>query len=834
MKGQAFAALVVSFLVAVPLTSWGLAGDLDPSFGNGGIVIQDDVHGGITALARQSDGKLIAAGSSLARYNDDGSLDAAFGGGVTPLIWNGAYGWASALVLEPDGQIVVAGGISIDDNGDTDFALARYNSDGSLDTDFGSGGVATNSFSAVGSDYLYNIALQPDGKLVVSGTAMPDPDHSSYVLARFNADGTLDPSFSGNGWLKKQIADYGSTGGVAVLPDGKILLSGTACNQDACWPVLLRYTAAGTPDPSFGTGGVVQMTQMNASFGPMLVRSDAKIILAGRVAVPQFKDIYMAVVRLNPDASLDTAFGNGGIALALGNRSGARALVQRADGSLVVGGIAGWTFDDFVLARFTEAGVLDDQFGRQGLVITDLPGQREMLSALAVQTDDTVVAAGTASREDGSPVWALARYADGDCGNGIIERGEECDDGNLVSGDGCDANCTVTRCGNGIVTAGEECDDGNQDNHDACKNDCTLNVCGDGVVRTGVEICDDGNAVDDDGCSNTCQRTLCGDGIKQPSEECDDGNTVSGDGCDANCYIEECGNGRVEDNEQCDDGGPSSRCGADCRWTVVWDAVLAPWKPTLPIKLRDGQDELTLWVPVRTGARPGWTPPGTRPSWAPPEGHVLELIASDGDCPAGTVVYPAGPIFFVRGRIAQLPIHITRAAFPDASSTVPQHCTLTATARIEPEDVFDPNPQNNTITMGLDVYVSGTTSSSAFTLGSVGPVSATIARGKTAATKSVGVKVSTRSPDPTKQVTITVQDGSCPAGTVGAPTASSVALKRKSQGVPLPLTIQHGAFKSLKNSPARCTAVVTATASTFSAKSQTVKFDIDVTDLNDK
>jgi hypothetical protein len=184
--------------------------------------------------------------------------------------------------------------------------------------------------------------------------------------------------------------------------------------------------------------------------------------------------------------------------------------------------------------------------------------------------------------------------------------------------------------------------------------------------------------------------------------------------------------------------------------------------------------------------------------------------------------------------MAQLPIHITRAAFPDASSTVPQHCTLTATARIEPEDVFDPNLQNNTITVGLDVYVSGTASSSAFSLESVPPVTATIARGKTAATKSVGLKVSTRSPDRTKEVAITVQDGTCPAGTMGAPSASSVTLKRRRQGVSMPLTIQRGAFKSLKNSPARCTAVVTATGSSFSAKSQTVKFDIDVTDLNDQ
>jgi hypothetical protein len=109
MKRQV-AAVVLTVLVAVPISSWGLAGDLDPSFGNGGIVIQDGVRSGITALARQSDGKLIATGLFLARYNEEGSLDTTFGGGVTPLIWNGAYGWASALVLQPDGRVVVAGG----------------------------------------------------------------------------------------------------------------------------------------------------------------------------------------------------------------------------------------------------------------------------------------------------------------------------------------------------------------------------------------------------------------------------------------------------------------------------------------------------------------------------------------------------------------------------------------------------------------------------------------------------------------------------------------------------------------------------------------------------
>jgi cysteine-rich repeat protein len=91
------------------------------------------------------------------------------------------------------------------------------------------------------------------------------------------------------------------------------------------------------------------------------------------------------------------------------------------------------------------------------------------------------------------------------CGNGVVDPGEACDDDNRMSGDGCDANCTITACGNDVVTTGEQCDDGNADPGDGCKPDCTLNVCGDGVVWRGVEACDDGNLVNGDGCSSTCQ-----------------------------------------------------------------------------------------------------------------------------------------------------------------------------------------------------------------------------------------------------------------------------------------------------------------------------------------
>lgn len=163
------------------------------------------------------------------------------------------------------------------------------------------------------------------------------------------------------------------------------------------------------------------------------------------------------------------------------------------------------------------------------------------------------------------------------CGNGIREGQEACDDGNLASGDGCNALCLVESCGNGIVegAAGETCDDGNLQSGDGCGNDCRLEigrVCGDGIAF-GSEQCDDGNLVSGDGCSAFCFLEIgltCGDGISvAPQEECDDGNTEDGDGCSADCALEgvECGDGIRAGVEECDDGNiaDGDGCDGDCR-----------------------------------------------------------------------------------------------------------------------------------------------------------------------------------------------------------------------------------------------------------------------------
>jgi cysteine-rich repeat protein len=125
------------------------------------------------------------------------------------------------------------------------------------------------------------------------------------------------------------------------------------------------------------------------------------------------------------------------------------------------------------------------------------------------------------------------------CGDGVVDEGEECDDGNDIDTDDCTNACTIAVCGDGIVHEGvEECDDGNDIDTDDCTNACTIAVCGDGIVHEGVEECDDGNDIDTDDCTNACTIAVCGDGIVHEGvEDCDDGNDIDDDECPNDCMF---------------------------------------------------------------------------------------------------------------------------------------------------------------------------------------------------------------------------------------------------------------------------------------------------------
>ena len=185
---------------------------------------------------------------------------------------------------------------------------------------------------------------------------------------------------------------------------------------------------------------------------------------------------------------------------------------------------------------------------------------------------------------DGDGCNAVCR-SDETCGNGTIDEevGERCDDGNIRDGDGCQADCSLPRCGDGIVDADEVCDDGNRVAGDGCSPRCTSNeTCGNGIIDVEVgERCDDGNLIDGDGCQMGCALPRCGDGVLDPEELCDDGNDRAGDGCNPRCTSDEtCGNGVIDVSigEECDDGNieVGDGCGTTCHIETCGNGIVDP------------------------------------------------------------------------------------------------------------------------------------------------------------------------------------------------------------------------------------------------------------------
>jgi cysteine-rich repeat protein len=183
--------------------------------------------------------------------------------------------------------------------------------------------------------------------------------------------------------------------------------------------------------------------------------------------------------------------------------------------------------------------------------------------------------------DDGSGFAACVCPAQ--CGNGVVENGEECDDGNAVKTDSC-ISCKQAKCGDGFVWSGHEaCDDGNTVDSDACPSTCKSATCGDGFVWASREACDDGNATPNDGCENNCTKTptVCGNGIKEPGEQCDDGNLDNTDSCTEHCEPPKCGDGFVQSarGEDCDDGNTAvaDGCNNDCLSSgkVLWSRTFA-------------------------------------------------------------------------------------------------------------------------------------------------------------------------------------------------------------------------------------------------------------------
>jgi uncharacterized delta-60 repeat protein len=399
------------------------AGDLDTSFGAGGTVVTDPLGIGdndrTSAIAVQPDGKVVVStdltgngtfSGPLVRYNTDGSLDEGFGtGGVVRTDAGGCVFCGADMALQPDGKILVAGA------GVLSFALfwtptvARFNRDGTVDTDFGAGGLGITSppYPMGAADA---VAVQPDGAILMLVTGSP------MTVTRFNPDGSPDTSWGEDGrayaaaGVSPDEPIYATD--LAVQPDGGVVAAGkimTSGDDPERRIVLARLQPDGSVDRTFGDNGVVQTREL-VDVEHVAGQPDGKIVAAG-LAGSQF-----GLLRFDPDGAIDRDFGDNGLTIAADQARGV-AVAVRPDGRIVAAGDnelpgTGTVVDTHLLvAAFTPDGRLSPAFGTDGVATVDVvEGEADEYAAdVALDAQGRILVGGVASTASGNRDVAVSR-----------------------------------------------------------------------------------------------------------------------------------------------------------------------------------------------------------------------------------------------------------------------------------------------------------------------------------------------------------------------------------------------------------------------------------------
>lgn len=432
-------AIILTFFANVQMAQ-AADGDLDPLFGSGGMVMTD--LGKSTDLAEavaiQADGKLVVAGTTyknndfsgedfvVTRYNTDGTLDITFGRkGKVRTDFPGLAAVPSSVVIQPNGKIVVAGGAFPLFTFLGDFKVVRYNRNGSLDTSFGDGGIVTTTFPE--GSYAFDVALQPDGKIIAAGTVFVDfnigeSSDTDFALARYNPDGTPDATFGNGGQVTTDFVGFEDDAfSVLIQPDGKIVAVGSANDPATFYDfAAARYLSNGTIDTTFGVAGKVRTDFGDQNFDrarSAALQPDGRIVAAG-FAISHGGGVQkFAVARYTSNGVLDTTFsGDGETQIDFGNCcQWATKVLLQSDGKIIaVGGSNGESSeDDFLLTRLSPRGSLDNTFGIGGRVRTSFGDLNGGANGAALQSDGKIVAVGfQATFSNQFANFALARYLD--------------------------------------------------------------------------------------------------------------------------------------------------------------------------------------------------------------------------------------------------------------------------------------------------------------------------------------------------------------------------------------------------------------------------------------
>jgi uncharacterized delta-60 repeat protein len=392
------------------------SGDLDTSFGNGGVVTADlSDFEKAEAIAIQRDGQIIIgvrnpeSDFALMRYKANGTLDTTFGiGGMVQTNFLGFGGAVASVKIDSKGNIVAAGYIRtspLEQNPDTDFAVARYTTSGALDSSFGSQGIVTRSNSI--NDYITAVAIQKDGKIIAAGSSYGPQPSEDFAVFRLTANGSPDLTFAGGNIL---FTDFYSSEDVAraivIQSDGRIVAGGEIQRNSRDFG-LVRYNTNGTLDSTFGTHGkvVTDIASESGDFCYELLLRPVPFSLTGEEQIIAAGNRYLSsnnssgvMVCYQSDGLLNPSFGVGGIVLTnFSTYDHIYCVVRQADGKIIS---AGSSYDQnyppqFTLARYNSNGTLDTGFGQGGRVFTPI-GDASEVWEIALTPQGGIVAAGWA------------------------------------------------------------------------------------------------------------------------------------------------------------------------------------------------------------------------------------------------------------------------------------------------------------------------------------------------------------------------------------------------------------------------------------------------------
>ena len=414
-------------ILFVSNVSFAQFGTLDASFGRGGIVITPftDFDSSIQSLLIQPDKKIIAGGSitksgstqfSLARYNIDGSLDETFGNSGQAITNYPELMVMSSTALQADGKIIVAGNLYNSSVSISRFVLVRYDSNGILDTSFGiDGRVITNISDKL--DRIASVIIQNDGKIIASGATSDDATYSDFAMVRYNSNGTLDTSFGNNGVVVTSIKAWDYANAITINNDNEIIIAGAISNEfdinigfDYNF-ALTKFDKYGVLDATFGDGGsaIIGTTEANEKAFSVKVNTDGKIVLAGEHHSSKYA---FMLAQLLPNGDLDTSFGINGVVINSLSNEFIESVAMQIDGKFLITeyhGTGGCCSADIKLIRFLEDGNYDTTFGTNGVVTANFLNENNQANAIVIQDDGKIIIGGVSGNQIHSD-YGLARF----------------------------------------------------------------------------------------------------------------------------------------------------------------------------------------------------------------------------------------------------------------------------------------------------------------------------------------------------------------------------------------------------------------------------------------